>query len=170
MASFSPAVLATLGGLLLAAAIWDVGARRIPNLVTLLTAVCGLGAQAVAGGVIAALSGLAAGGIVLALLWSQWSKGRLGGGDVKLAAAAAVWVGLHGLPTYVLAGAAAGALVSLVCFAASSRAARSDIALNLKGAALTTSIPAAPLKAAGRVSVPYGVAVAAGALVTLLWR
>lgn len=160
--------LGVLVGLLAAAAVWDVGLRRIPNLLALATAVAGLVVRAWVGGWRGALSGLAAALVVLLLLGYQWSKRRLGGGDVKLAAAAATWIGLGGLPAYVLAGAVAGGLLALVCWALSSREARRAVRANLGQALLLRTMPEAPLQATGRVAVPYGVAAGAGALAALL--
>jgi prepilin peptidase CpaA len=161
--------LGVLVGLLCAAAVWDVGLRRIPNLLTLATAVAGLVVRAYVGGWRGVLSGLAAGIIVLVVLAPQWSRRRVGGGDVKLATGAAVWVGLGGLPAYALAAAVAGGLLALVCWALSSREARRAVKANLGQALLLRAMPIAPLEGGGRIPVPYGVAAGAGALVALFF-
>jgi Flp pilus assembly protein protease CpaA len=160
--------LATL--LLLVGAGWDAWKRRIPNALNALLGLSGLWAQANGRGLVAVAHGLGAAVVTIALLWIPWLKGRIGGGDVKMAGAAAVWMGLSGLPLYLLTIALAGGLVGAVCYALSARSARREIRENLASAAVTSSLPPIPLKGgAGRISVPYGVAVALAALV-MLWR
>jgi prepilin peptidase CpaA len=96
-------VIATLAfvALLLAAAITDVLRLRIPNLIPL--ALLGGFALLIAIGEVAEpLGHLAAMLIVLALLLPLFAFGMLGGGDVKLLAAAALWLGLADLPLLLL--------------------------------------------------------------------
>jgi prepilin peptidase CpaA len=160
--------LATL--LLLLAAASDVWRRRIPNAVNGAIGVAGLLAQAAAGGWVSLGSGLAAGALTIALLWLPWMTGRIGGGDVKLAGAAAVWLGLAALPAYLLLAAVAGGVLGLVSYALSTRAARQAIRANLAASAATVRLPQAPLHGTnGRLSVPYGTAFAVAGLF-LLWR
>jgi leader peptidase (prepilin peptidase)/N-methyltransferase len=91
--------VAALGMVLIAAGCADVVSRRLPDLASLTTAILGLG-LALHRGSIAALTGLAAaaltGGILL-LLRRSFAARRgdpgLGLGDVKLAAALALWLG-----------------------------------------------------------------------------
>jgi Flp pilus assembly protein protease CpaA len=126
--------------LLGAAAAYDVRHRRVPNALNAVLAAAGLAAAASTAGPIAALDHLGAALLVLALLWWSWSRGQLGAGDVKLAAAAAAWVGLARLPQYLLAVAVLGAATALVV--------------------LATRAPA------GR-RIPYAVAIALGAVGTM---
>src|SRR5438094_10067408 len=88
-----PSLLVATGLLLLVAG-WDMARRRIPNWANTALGVTGLGAQALFHGGWAALGGLGAALLTLVVLWSPWSKGRLGGGDVKAMLAAAIWLGL----------------------------------------------------------------------------
>jgi prepilin peptidase CpaA len=156
--------------LLLVGAGWDAWKRRIPNSLNAILGLSGLWAQANGRGAMAVAHGVAAAVLTIALLWIPWLKGRIGGGDVKMAGAAAVWIGLSGLPVYLLAIALAGGLVGVVCYALSARTTRREIRSHLAAAVVTSSLPAIPLKGgAGRVSVPYGVAVAIAAVV-VLWR
>ena len=113
MASPLPA-LGVLVGLLCAALVWDVTLRQVPSVLAVATALAGLGVRAALGGVPAVLSGLAAGAVIFLLLGALWSKGRLAGGDVKLATAAAASVGLGGLAFGVAAGAGAPAALLLL--------------------------------------------------------
>lgn len=165
--------LAPWAALLAVAALWDILKRRIPNPVNAAVAAVGLGVQGQAGGFGAVAGALGAGIAVVALAWLPWRGGKLGGGDVKLGGAAAAGVGLPGLLEYLLASAIAGGLVALVCFLLSSREAKKEMRSNLRTLRTMASGPAVsvPLEAArGRVSVPYGVSFAVGALATVAFR
>ena len=150
------------------ATVWDVAKRRIPNLVTGAVALLGVAAQLVDRGGWSVLSGLGAAVISVALLYRPWTAGGIGGGDVKMAAAVAIWVGLGGMIRYALAVAAAGGIVALVMYSLSRKAIRQDIRTNLTLAALQQSLPTVEVRGAGRPSVPYGLAIAAGAAFALL--
>jgi prepilin peptidase CpaA len=127
----------------------------ISNRVSLIL-VGGFVALAVIGGVSAAdvLSHLAAGCVVLVAAFSLFARGIVGGGDAKLAAATALWLGFdHLLPYLLYASLLGGALsVGLIWFRMAPLPdwlARHDWAQRLHG------------KDAG---VPYGIALAAAAL------
>jgi prepilin peptidase CpaA len=161
-------------------AVWDIAKRRIPNLCTGAAALLGVAAQLVDQGGWSLLSGLAAAVVSVALLYRPWMAGGIGGGDVKMAAAAAIWVGLGGLIRYALAVAAVGGVVALIMYALSRKAIRQEIRTNLTLAALQQSLPSvevrevreAPIdgknESPARPSVPYGLAIAAGAAFALL--
>jgi prepilin peptidase CpaA len=167
--SFPVAHLAAATLLLVAAAASDAWKRRVPNALSGAMAVAGAWTQASERGWMAMFSGLAAATVMIALLWRPWLKGRIGGGDVKMGAATAIWLGLLALPQYVLVSAVAGGIVAAAAYLASSRQARGEMRANLKGAAAAGVVPEVPLRGgAGRVSVPYSVAFAMGALV-ILW-
>lgn len=133
--------------LLVAAATTDALDRRIPNALSLGLALVGLAriaADLVAGGpalpVAADLAGAAG---VFALGAAGFRFGLLGGGDVKLLAAAALWLGAAALLPFLMATALAGGLLAVVFLAvALLRHDRSKVAL------------------------PYGIAIAAGAILT----
>jgi prepilin peptidase CpaA len=166
--SFPVSLLGLATALLIAAACADVWKRRIPNAINAALGLTGLWAQASQRSWGALASGAATGLVTLALLWVPWQSGRVGGGDVKLAAGAGFWLGLSRLPEYLLLAALAGGALSLFYYALSSRAARREIRLNLTSV-LSGSVPAVSLKSeGGRRSVPYGVAFAASAGV-ILW-
>jgi prepilin peptidase CpaA len=152
-----------LAAILVAAVVWDLRVRRIPNLLSGAAALVGLGAAFHDGGARALLSGVAAGAATIAALYTFWRRGGLGGGDVKFAGAVAMWVGLGGLPVFWLATAVAGGVTAAVCLLASRTHARVEIRANLTIAALHQVIPSVNPATAGRVSVPYGVAIALGA-------
>ena len=155
--------------LLVLASVADVWKRRIPNPLNAILALEGVWAQASSRGWVAMLQALCAGVLTVALLWVPWMKGRLGGGDVKMAGGAAVWVGLGLWPEYLVFTALAGGIVGVICYAFSTRPAQRAIRDNLAAAAAGQGLAEAPLKGGGRLSVPYGVAVAMGSLV-ILWK
>jgi prepilin peptidase CpaA len=151
-----PLHVALLCALLVTAAASDAAWRRVPNAVTAAVAVLGGIAQAVGGGPRAALAGVAASAVVLALLAVPWSFRMLGGGDAKLAAACAVWLGFGRLPAFLIATALAGGLVSLAALAG-------------RWHALASADPVGWRENAGRIRVPYSIAIGAGALVAIYW-
>jgi prepilin peptidase CpaA len=158
--------------LLVAGGLWDVWKRRIPNPVTAAAALVGLALRGWQDGWAGAALGLGAGFLVIALLWVPWSKGRVGGGDVKLAAAAAMGVGLPRLPGFLVISALAGGIVALVCYFLSTRAARGEMRGNLRLAVLgqPLELPAGAARGTGRLSVPYGVSFVVGAILTLVMK
>ncbi|MHC4879560.1 MAG: A24 family peptidase [Planctomycetota bacterium] len=85
--------LACVGAYTLAAAIWDIRVKRIPNKLTLPVFGLGLVYQLAfnqVDGLLAAGTGFAAG---FGLLFLLWMIGSGGGGDVKLMGALGVWLG-----------------------------------------------------------------------------
>lgn len=148
--------------LLAAASASDAASRRVPNVIALALAVLGVAAQLTVGGGRAALLAVGAAALVLAVLIFPFSRRLLGGGDVKVAVACAVWLGFRGLPMFLLATALAGGLVSIGV---------SVLALRAPAAASPGSGARAPLRARLRsVRVPYSIAIAAGAVIALHWR
>jgi prepilin peptidase CpaA len=147
--------LALFPAMMAFAASSDFLTLTISNRVSLIL-VGGFVALAVIGGVSAAdvLSHLAAGCVVLVAAFSLFARGIIGGGDAKLAAATALWLGFdHLLPYLLYASLLGGALsVGLIWFRLAPLPdwlARHDWAQRLHG------------KDAG---VPYGIALAAAAL------
>ena len=111
----SHAVVPAYTGLLLVAAAIDLGTRRIPVwLIVALTAAfipsalhAGLGFDRIG---IHLLTGLAVYGFGLILV----AVALLGGGDVRLIAAIAVWTGYHHLVNFVVATMIAGFFLALI--------------------------------------------------------
>ena len=160
--------LLPLGVCLVIGSIWDIAKRRIPNLLTGAVALLGVVAQLVDRGGWSVASGLGAAVVSVALLWRPWMAGGIGGGDVKMAAAVAIWVGLGGMIRYALAVAAAGGVVALVMYFFSRKSVQQDVKTNLTLAALQQTLPTVEARAEGRPSVPYGLAIAVGAAFALL--
>lgn len=95
--------------------------------------------------------------VVLALGMALWAPGWLGGGDVKLIAAGALWFGWPDVLAFILFSAAAGGVVALIL-----------IALRRISPALPVSaefLGKTPL--AQGAPAPYAVAIAAGTLIVL---
>jgi prepilin peptidase CpaA len=166
-AGISRAVLASL---LVVAALWDIRKRRIPNVLSAAVVLSGLVTALIGEGGWAALSALAALVVTIGVGWIPWLRGWIGGGDIKLAGAAAVWVGLRLLHEYLLATALVGAVVAGICYFLSTRQARREMLTNLKMAAAGVMPEPALRSGGGRVSVPYGVACAVAALAIVLIR
>ena len=114
----------------------------------ILAALCGLAPQTILWHVLAGLAVLAAG---LAL----FARGLVGGGDAKLAAVAALWLGLDRLADYALLSSLLGGAVTLACLA---------FRLMPLPAWLAGDVHAAKLHQPNG-GVPYGIALAAAALV-----
>jgi prepilin peptidase CpaA len=149
---------------LLMAAWSDVRCRRIPNRLV------------VAAALLAALSRLpvlaapdlwqplAAAVLSFCLLLPLWQQRLLGGGDLKLFVATALWASVDRLIEFALAVALAGGVLALLLLAAPSVRSRllprlaitPYVCLLVPSSALTES-------SENRASVPYGVAIAAGA-------
>ncbi|URD60886.1 prepilin peptidase [Sphingomonas sp. KRR8] len=140
------AALLTL--VLVAAAIQDIVARKISNLLVLAVLLLGLVAMVIAG--------------IRPLLWQNWvifagllvvgtvaySRQIFGGGDIKLFAAVGLWSNLSAAPRLLVAILISGGVLALIMLAK----------------LLVRREPGAgPLSS--RRSVPYGVAIAAGALI-----
>jgi prepilin signal peptidase PulO-like enzyme (type II secretory pathway) len=106
--------LGLLGGLLLALALVDVQTRLLPNTMILLILAAGLADSLLLGHVPwwDAAGGLLAYPLLLggASLLAGWWAGKpaLGGGDLKLLLALGPWLGLTGLPMFMLLLAAGG--------------------------------------------------------------
>lgn len=100
---------------------------------------------------------LGAGVAVLAVTFTLFAFGVIGGGDAKLAAATALWIGFDGLVDYLLAASILGGALTLALLAARAhplpgRVARLPFALHLHDA---------------KTGIPYGIALAAAALLVL---
>jgi len=156
----SAATSALLGSLLAVAVAADVAQRRIPNPVVLAIAAAGFAAQWVGVGPAAALAGALTGAGVLVALLLPWASGKVGGGDVKLIAATAVWLGPSRVLAFLVLTAAAGAPVALATRMAHLRATRLLLGRTAGG-------PASETLVLPRETVPYAAAIAIGAFAAL---
>lgn len=95
--------------------------------------------------------------VVLGLGIALWAPGWLGGGDVKLIAAGALWFGWPDVLAFILCAAAAGGVLALVLIALRRISPALPVSAEVLGkTALAQGAPA-----------PYAVAIAAGALLVL---
>ncbi|WP_176590862.1 prepilin peptidase [Sphingobium sp. EM0848] len=147
-----PATLALLIGACIAAAIYDLYQRRIPNWLCIVTMIAGLAAAPFAGG----LSDLNSHAIhlVVALIGGMllFKLGAFGGGDAKFYAAVAAWFSLGKASLLLMTVAACGLILLIVWF----------IVRRVQGKPVRRSStdPGSGL--------PYGVAIGAGAILMKL--
>ena len=146
-------LIAVLPAMLLAAACWDLASFTIPNALTL--------AMGASFGVFALILGfspgvvglhLSAGLIALCIGFALFALGYIGGGDAKLYAGAALWLGLHDMVIYTLIATILGGLLTLMLLGMRqlplpAGLARQDWILRLHDS---------------RSGIPYGVALAVG--------
>jgi prepilin peptidase CpaA len=98
---------------------------------------------------------LAAGAVVLLVAFGCFAAGWIGGGDAKLAAVAALWLGLHHVLEFLTLSAVLGGGLTLLL-------------LSFRGAVLPAMVIRQPWVARlhdRKSGVPYGIALAAAALV-----
>jgi prepilin peptidase CpaA len=149
-------VLGIFAILVIGAAVRDLATFTIPNWISLALMLAFAPAALMAGVSLADIGvGFAVGAGVLALGAGMFALGWIGGGDAKLMASAALWIGLRGLAPFAVYTALAGGLLALGLLA-------------LRSAWLAPIVNAGPawskrLATPGE-SAPYGVAIAVGAL------
>jgi len=142
------------------AAARDVLTMTIPNRISailigafaVLAVVAGLGWWEIA-------SHAGAFALVLTIGFALFCADVIGAGDVKLAAATALWLGFEALPDYVLNFSVIGGLLGVGLLYART--------YPLPGFAL--GLPFAVDLHGGKLGMPYGVALSASALVTSPW-
>jgi prepilin peptidase CpaA len=147
--------------------VWtDVRTRRIPNGLTIAALLAALALRAVFG-LAALLDGVLGAGLALALLLPLFALGGVGGGDAKLLVAVGAFLGPGGFLVALLVTAVAGGIISVVY--AVRRGVILPVLLNTRG--LLKYVFTAgrggervTLETQGALSIPYGVAIAAGAI------
>jgi prepilin peptidase CpaA len=148
---------------------FDVRYRRIPNVFVLATLVCGLAINLFAGG----LSGLAAsaGGCLLAfgLMFVLHVFGAMGAGDVKLfAAVGAVFGSQLVVPTFMVVLLTGGALaVYTILRNGTALATLTRVLQIFVGLLPGWQMPRFEVPADRRHTLPYGVAITLGSLISL---
>jgi len=151
-------VLFVLPALLALAAGWDIASYTIPNLLPL-AVIAAFVVFVFAAGLSGAALGahLAAGAVGLAAGFALFAAGVVGGGDAKLFAATAMWFGFGDLVSYVLAASVLGGGLTLIL-------------LMLRQIPLPQALMRQPWLVRlhdTRAGIPYGAALAAGALLAL---
>ena len=159
------ALLIIFPGLMAYAAASDLLTMTIPNKLSLALVVAFAG-FALAGALAwdAILMHVAAGTVVLMLCFAMFAFGWIGGGDAKLAAAIALWFGFGTLLDYLLLAAIVGGALTLVILFF-RRTPLPAFALHWQWLSRLHD---------GKTGVPYGIALAAAALViyphTPIWH
>ena len=173
-----PAALAfgaVFSAMLAAACVTDVQARRIPNRIVGWLALIGvafsIATKGFLSGSVSSLTGLVAG---LAIWIGFYAVGVLGAGDVKLAAAVGAWLGPAGVLKASLVAAVAGGVLAVLTLLRERRAkdaferilvVMSTRSLVPLGAPTTTHGGGGENAPFVRRPMPYGVALAIGALI-----
>lgn len=144
-------------GFLLLAARSDAADLRIPNRLVLVMALAAPPVGWLLGLDFPVLSAVITGAATLAVTWAMFEMGWLGGGDAKLAAATALWIGPAGMTVFVIATALFGAIlaVALLCLS------RWELGRGAFGARWQARL------AAEAISVPYALAMAPGGAVAM---
>jgi len=107
-------LLLVVGALLLVfAALHDIGFRTVPNRVSVALLGCGIVLRLLDGGTHQLMWGALCGCAVFLVTYACWRFGWMGGADVKLLTAAAVFVPPLMVPTLLLATSLAGGLIAL---------------------------------------------------------
>ena len=108
------ALLIVFPGLMAYAAASDLLTMTIPNALSL-ALLAAFGVFAVAAGLPwqAVATHVAAGALLLAVCFTMFAFGWIGGGDAKLATVTAVWLGFDKLTEYLLVASIAGGLLSV---------------------------------------------------------
>lgn len=150
--------------LLVAAAIGDIRTRRIPNRLVAILAALGIAFSVwsvpIVPGVLRGIGGFAVG---LACWLPFYLLGWLGAGDVKLFAAAGAWLGPMGALEGALIAALLGAGLALAWMLRSQGVRNVLVTLGMAAASPGLLSPSGGT-ATTRRTMPYGVAIALGAL------
>ena len=166
------AVLVALVG-----AVTDIRSARIPNRLTYTALLAALPLRTALLGLAGLKSGiigmLVAGGLFLLL----YTLGAMGGGDMKLMAAVGAWVGGTQVMTLILAAALAGGVLAIGRIISRNMVGQTlRNTMQLIYYRLTSGLQPHPelnVKSSGSQRVPYGVAIAVGALFCAahaIWR
>lgn len=147
--------LSAFPAILIAAGLCDLLTMTIPNRLSAALAVGFLPAALLVGlDLPTALACLGAGAVGLVVGVGLFALRLIGGGDAKIMAAAALWLGAPAAPVFVLWTAMAGGGFALVLLAA-----REQVQPYLGGAPAWLGRLMAP-----RGDIPYGIAIAVGGL------
>jgi prepilin peptidase CpaA len=153
-------------GVLAVIAYGDVRTRRIPNALSVAIATLGLMRIILDHDPVQACHTVAAAAAIFAVAFLLFWRGAIGGGDAKLLAAMALFVGYHDLFNFLYLMSLCGGALALAILA------RDKFRPSLWRPAQLAKVPSA--RNAGCTtepadsSVPYGVAIAAAGVITLI--
>jgi len=148
---------------------YDVRYRRIPNAFVLATLIGGVTLNTFAGGLHGALGSVEGCALAFILMFILHVFGAMGAGDVKLFAAVGSVTGAQlVLPTFVVVILTGGllALVSVIR-AGAARATMQRVMQILVGLLPGWPMPRFAVPADKRMTIPYGVAITFGSLISL---
>jgi prepilin peptidase CpaA len=145
----------------------DVRTRRIPNLLTTTIVILGIMRMILVRDPVAASQTLAAGTAVFAAAFLLFSRGIVGGGDAKLVAATALLIGYHDLFGFLFLMSLFGGALALAILAR-DKIRHQPLILSRPGRISSTTQAGGDSMAAAPSTVPYGVAIAAGGMITLI--
>ncbi len=160
-------LLCLIGALLLLfAAVHDIGFRTVPNRVSVALLGCGIVLRLLDGGTHQLMWGLLCGGAVFMVTYACWRFGWMGGADVKLLTAAAVFVPPVMVPTLLLGTSLAGGAIALTYIIGSRLAPRppADRPAGLLRRALRCELR----RLRRRGPLPYAAAIATGGLFAIV--
>jgi len=157
--------------ILLAAVItyYDVRYRRIPNRLVLAALVSGLAVNAVFGGWSGMRASVVGCAVAFGLMLIMHVFGAMGAGDVKLFAAIGAIIGAHLVLSTFSVVIITGAVLAVFSMlrAGTSRVTMQRVLLILAGLLPGWKIPRFPAPADRSQTIPYGVAIALGSLISL---
>jgi prepilin peptidase CpaA len=148
---------------------YDVRYRRIPNAFVLATLTSGLIVNTIYGGLSGTLASLGGCAIAFILMFILHVFGAMGAGDVKLFAAVGSLVGAHlVLPTFLVVILTGGALALLLMLHTGAvRATMQRVLQILVGLLPGWEMPRFAVPTDRRQTIPYGVAITFGSLISL---
>ncbi|HYE64476.1 MAG TPA: A24 family peptidase [Pyrinomonadaceae bacterium] len=148
---------------------YDVRYRRIPNPFVLATLLIGIFTNAIFGGLDGALASLGGCALAFMLMFVLHVFGAMGAGDVKLFAAIGSVIGASlVLPTFVVVVLTGGVLAVLTMVRAGAvRSTMQNVLLILVGLLPGWKMPRFAIPVDRRYTIPYGVAITIGSLISL---
>ncbi|MGK0359046.1 MAG: prepilin peptidase CpaA [Bradymonadia bacterium] len=158
---------ALLGVGLIAAAIWDVRARRVPNALNFAIALTGLGAQGWHGGWHGLLQGGLGIAVGFALIVLPFALRLYRGGDAKLVIALGAWLGPASIAWAFGFGVVIGGLLGGLMLLR-DRETRARVSASVKAAIVTQTMPQVEPDRTARQHVPMAVAFGLGAVLALV--
>jgi prepilin peptidase CpaA len=149
---------------------YDVRYRRIPNTFVLATLATGIAVNAFTGGLSGALASLGGCALAFVLMFVLHVFGAMGAGDVKLFAAIGSVVGSSlVLPTFFVVVLVGGVLGVVTMFRAGAvRTTLQNILMLIVGLLPGWKMPRLAVPADRRKTIPYGVAITFGSLISLI--
>ena len=144
-------------GILTVVAYGDIRTRRIPNELVIGILTLAAFRIALSGDATSALYTLVAGGALFVATFLLFWRGLLGGGDVKLMVATGFLIGYHDVLGFLFVMSVSGGLMAVAILAGD----------RLRGRLAATSAQE-PQERPARLTVPYGAAISAAGIITLL--